>query len=1757
MNMQKKLQLTNLSLLWNFFQDFLSGLDESLFHNKIKRGVLTLLLFLFSVSGFSQMPTESFETGIPASWSLFQNSFGASSWGISAGGGYVSGDAAYINPAADNIGAGNTAQYFMVTPQVTVPVNGEVRFFTKQGSAAALGTTYELRVSTTTQTNINDFGVLLQSWTEATLNSSATTYEEKVVTIPAGIPVGTPVYFAFVAKNTQPGATPTGDSWFVDSVRVIQGCTKVLQTTFTATNLSSNSATLSWTHPSATNCEIQVVPQGNAPAATGTNVAFPFTYNAGSLTALTNYDVYIKTICDATTASGWAGPFPFKTLVVGTRCSDPIVISPTEVTPYILNANLKIFKNPAVTYTTQGTGGLPAGVTGNYLNGDKAFFKYTATQTGLITVTTNPDSTTGPLGGSTPNGCFANVSTGTFIYQDCGSVGVTCLAGARTTTANVPSKIQNFLVTAGQTYYIALSSNLGTDAGLCFTFKVEFSQCAAPAVYTYKDLLQTSVSFSWNNVGGLASAWEYLVLPAAAAAPTAATSGNPTATNVDNLIGSLTPGTAYKLYVRSVCGGTPGPWSAAYPFKTQCTLFSTPYTTAFTGTSATVSEPCWTGIDVNIDGATWSYLSNAATMVINSVPNNNYDMFASPQVNFTGVQKRLRYKYSIAGTGTAKYSVRISTTGVGAANFVTEILPETSITNTAFQEKIINIPVTFTGPVNIAFVVAPGTGSTASRISIDDVFIEDKPACPDPVTPLAQNVTTTTADLKWTVGDVETQWQVAIQPLGSGVPTGSAMFESIGFPNIAFASPLVTYSASGLNPSIRYEYYVRAYCSATQTSNWVGPITFTTLCSSLNAPYTETFDDADPNTKKFCWSTNNANTDSVQWNIGTTEARIQRGFTGPSSFNDWLISPAINAVGNKKLSFKYRALATPFTPSPRHGIEVLISTTDTNPSSFTVISPLMEFTNSVYIEKSLYFTGTGPVYIAFRVPPGLTSPANASTLNIDDVKIEDAPACPNPSDLTAANITQNTAALSWVAGYTETQWEVAIQNAGTGVPTGSGTLVSSNTYVPNTLLPNTLYEYYVRASCGTSNVSEWVGPFNFRTLCTAFNTPFIETFNSTSTTEDCWRYKNANSDSYKWNFNNTVNPYDGDQTAAVFTGTNGANDDWLISPTINVSANQRLRYYYRVYSTDFIEDLKVKLSVNGVELNQFTTVLYDSATDPVLINNIVYKEKIINLPAGVTGNINIAWQIPPATPNPWGYRGQILFIDNVIVEDIPACAPPSNLIVQNLIDTQVQVGWNANGTETSWEVSMQPYGTPAPVGSTLPAYLHTATSNPFTIGGLTPATKYQYYVRAICGSTSQSTWAGPFEFITKCSFADLCEYTITLNNGANGSGPAGPVQLIQNGYIIQQMTFPSSTPSTTAPPAIFNVFLCNGVEFSLFWDAIGTVPNQWPNAQVTVHDSSGNLVYASPLGLGTPRRTLYTGVPTCGAIACPQPTNLTVNELSVFSWTAGGTETQWEVAIQPVGNNTLPASGTVVSTTSYTPVASDFVNLTSGTYEYFVRAVCGAGSKSFWSGPKVFVRNDAASKALKLPVNSNEVCNVSGSEVTFVGATASTEPMSCAGPNNGDIWFEFDATSRVHIIEANGFTGNFYISSGDEPYPNMTMTLYKVETDGTLTEKACSNNNVIVAMYTSELEVGKTYKVRLTLNSATPSTRQFNVCIKTPLDLCNVDAVNYDFENPPMPRVTGVTSMGPGHIWSGRRGNLATLDAIFLNEGLTTLGLGQ
>src|SRR5690554_1429435 len=270
-----------------------------------KTGFLFLVVLFSYFHSYGQLATETFDSSIPPTWTIESTANGSIDW-MHTPDGYTTG-AAVVNPASDNIGQGNTASYYLITPQITAPANGQLRFFSKLSAMANPNTIFEVMISTASQPDITGFNVPIATLTTIAVGE----YAEIVVDLPAGTNQGDQFYLAFVATNIQTGVFPSGISWFVDNVRVTEAC-NLLVNGIDVSDVTTTEATISWIATGADSYEIQIVPVGESPGNVGQEVTSNV-YMATDLEGGAEYDVYIKSICADGIDSIWAGPFSFGT----------------------------------------------------------------------------------------------------------------------------------------------------------------------------------------------------------------------------------------------------------------------------------------------------------------------------------------------------------------------------------------------------------------------------------------------------------------------------------------------------------------------------------------------------------------------------------------------------------------------------------------------------------------------------------------------------------------------------------------------------------------------------------------------------------------------------------------------------------------------------------------------------------------------------------------------------------------------------------------------------------------------------------------------------------------------------------------------------------------------------------------------------------------------------------------------------------------------------------------------------------------------------------------------------------------------------------------------------------------------------------------------------------------------------------------------------------------------------------------------------
>lgn len=200
------------------------------------------------------------------------------------------------------------------------------------------------------------------------------------------------------------------------------------------------------------------------------------------------------------------------------------------------------------------------------------------------------------------------------------------------------------------------------------------------------------------------------------------------------------------------------------------------------------------------------------------------------------------------------------------------------------------------------------------------------------------------------------------------------------------------------------------------------------------------------------------------------------------------------------------------------------------------------------------------------------------------------PACEQPTNLVVSILSAITADISWTAGGTETAWEIKY-GAPNFDPINQGTSINVNTLPSTTLtdlLPNTEYQVYVRALCGPSNKSDYLGPVNF-----------------TTPTDYDFVYHNDNE---QWEPN-----YPGDSSTATSTilvkaGTATFNTDIVAGDlTVNADANLNVEKILKLHGNNLINNGHITFKSSSVE----NTAQFDVFNGDITGDGLVTTERFI------------------------------------------------------------------------------------------------------------------------------------------------------------------------------------------------------------------------------------------------------------------------------------------------------------------------------------------------------------------------------------------------------------------------------------------------------------------------------------------------------------------------------------------------------------------
>ena len=619
--------------------------------------------------------------------------------------------------------------------------------------------------------------------------------------------------------------------------------------------ITGNNVTISWTEMgTATAWEYVVQAAGTGmPAGAGTATATnPVTDT--SLAPVTDYEVYVRSVCGAGDESLWIGPATFTTPCV--------VVNPpyTEAfDTYLPNcwveaSNGDVASGPtdfgssawgAEEFAHMATSGLGAVNINLWAQGKSDWLispQFDLSGGGYEVVLdvafTNYNGTN--------QGVFGSDDEVQLLYtQD----GVTWNNIQTWSAGNEPSatgETVNFaLATTGASVQFALWGSEGAvddTEDMDFhidNFKVRIPPtCYEPTDVVASNMTENGATFAWTENNAVAATnWDLYIVPAGDAAPTAAST--PTIDDDTTQAPVWTGGmadTMYDVYVRADCGANNtdvSVWSVVTSFRTNCSVMTAPYTEDFEDAGAI--DSCWRmsgGEDWNFSNdATGEHIGNNGTITGNtasdnyfawvddSFPNNNDVTLTSPVINVDALTVPALYFYLISNNeGNASATLNVEAFDGTTWNNIATL--SGNVTEWTNQTIVLT---GYTGDIQVRFIVAD-SGSFYDDIAIDDVVIDEAPSCYVPTALNVTNINETagTADLSWT--DINgtppaNGWEYEIVDItAGGTVTGTG---------IATATNPV--SISGLAAGNEYQFLVRAICGAADQSLWSSTYSWTQI----------------------------------------------------------------------------------------------------------------------------------------------------------------------------------------------------------------------------------------------------------------------------------------------------------------------------------------------------------------------------------------------------------------------------------------------------------------------------------------------------------------------------------------------------------------------------------------------------------------------------------------------------------------------------------------------------------------------------------------------------------------------------------------------------------------------------------------------------------------------------------------------------------------------------------------------------------------
>ncbi len=976
---------------------------------------------------------------------------------------------------------------------------------------------------------------------------------------------------------------------------------------------------------------------------------------------------------------------------------------------------------------------------------------------------------------------------------------------------------------------------------------------------------------------------------------------------------------------------------------------------------------------------------------------------------------------------------------------------------------------------------------------LDDITVTD-PTCLAPNALSVSGITNATADLAWTDNAGATLWDIEVVA-GGTAPTGTPTDAGVANP----------FTKTGLTANTVYDFYVRADCGGGSTSSWTGPISFSTLCNTFVAPFTEDFEDG--GALDNCWSMSGgepwrfANTGSVN-HIG--DNGVLRGTTASAGYFAWVddSGTAPNDVALTSPFIDVSGLTTPtlyfyLISNKETGTSATLNVEAFDGAAWNTVGTYTGDTVNGWEKKTVDLSGltiSGDIQVRFTV---VGSSSFHDDIAIDDVTVKEVTTCIEPTNLVVSNEMTTSVDLAWTDNAGTTNYEYVVQAVDTGLPTGAGTAITTNPATISGLTASTSYELYLRASCGAGEFSDWVLITPFTTACAPYG-DFTENFDTTASGSlpNCWSaiVTSSAAAARVEVRNNTANSEP--NSIELFNSTDTAAELLLITPQLTDLPNDTHRIRF--------------MASGGVDYG----ILVGTMTDPTDATTFTPMQGVL-IPAGfnqytvnfTSGTSNQYVAIKHAA----GTASEIIKIDDFTWEPIPTVAPScaTNVVAGNVDDACGNFGMNI-----TWDATPNADAYKLTVGTTSGG---TDVLNAVDVGNVltyqVPTTFNTQYFYTLTPYNAAGDAVGCAEASFTTAVNGCYCNSVPTSNDNNG---ISNVQLIATDYPTGDVTYMDHTGGTVAN---FGQGLTNNVQIT-FETGYTYDTNIWvdlnddlvfddatellysgvsTNANPTTLDASFLMPTTAPAGNHRMRiGTADTGQLTpnaCYSGSYGVTLDFTINVFVPTCTPAVATTTvvpdcansqySIDVDVTTVGDATEITDGTTVWPITATGIISvgPFASASTVTLSItHTDNTCdfGLGTFNYVCPPA----NDECTAAVALTVNTDTTCTLV-TPGTIFGATDSGVPITGFSTPNDDVWYTFVATATTHKISMLNVAGTYTdlvheVLSGD----CTTLTSVNISDPNTST--------------VSGLVVGDTYYIRVFGYSSTAGRdTTFDVCVTT------------------------------------------------------------